>query len=150
MRDPITRFAGRYRQHYMALRGGYGTDWVGNNILESARQMPKYVVLRQLSMFSASFLVGEALHRLRNLHAVCQCEDMRGSMETLTHLLHLDPPLPVYSVREHSNVDRLRIEGKAKEIARGRERVIAETREHYAALQAIFEPEYRLMEALCL
>lgn len=143
MRDPITRFAGRYRQHHMALRMGTTTNWVGNNILESAQQMPRSVVLRQLAMFSKGFNVEEALSKLQGLNVVGRCETMAKSLETLSMQLQLEFPLQEFTEREHPV-----FRGNPKIIARSRRCVQSEVREHYAALQEIFEPEYRLMEAL--
>jgi len=143
MRDPITRFGGRYRQHYMALQTGITTNWVGNNILECAQQMPQSVVLRQLAMFSKEFNIEEALGKLRGLNMVGRCETMTESLEALSMQLQLESPLQEFTEQEHST-----FYGNPKIVARSRRRVQAEVCEHYAALQEIFEPEYRLMEAL--
>lgn len=149
MRDPITRFAGRYRQHHMLVRMGKRdvSGWVGDDVLDCAQKMPRLKVLRQLAMFSRTFNVAEASAELRKLNVILRCETMVESMATLTQMLQLDPPLRAYTEREHGMIQSA---VSPKELARGRRRVMAEVKKHYDALREIFDPEYKLMEALCL
>jgi len=129
----------------MAQVLGTSTDWVGDDILDCARKMPKSVVLRQLWMFSRSYDVGDAIEELEKLDAVLRCEMMLESLEYLSALLDYEPILREYVEREHSAVT-----GNATwaEIERGRRAIVDQIAFHFDDLRDLFDPEYRLLEAL--
>lgn len=145
MRDPIARFAGRYRHHYRFSRIGTHTVWKGDNIIDVVNSTPRFDVMNQLGMFSDSYNVNEAVINLRKLDVILRCETMAETMEILSQRLQLDPPLQVFEKR---NSLLLSQRVTPQQIQEDRETVAAEVDVHYDFLREKLDLEYQLMEAL--
>lgn len=147
LRDPVRRIMSQYRMMLIYDAQGrrqmipdHEWEWMGNDILDFARKMPKTHLLRQLYMFSSEYNVNEACGRIESLSHYFKLHKYASGLSGLADKLDIE--LLVHKVGE------LRCPqhpvGRSVEARIQREL----TDGILTRLIKILEPEYELLRAL--
>lgn len=142
LRDPLARIISYYAMLRMYEAAAVGHNSIpademaalGGNLLEFVNAIPRWRLLRQLSMFSSTLNIDEAVNRIMALSHYFRVENYAVGLTRLSDKLGVE-------LREYKISDP----GQSEQV---KQRVAAELGTCRDELRAMLEPEYKLMEAL--